>query len=461
MTPRVRPTIAVSLVYASTSVVWASYALLAVALPFRFQSLGLSVVQYGIAAAALALGMLVTESVWGVLSFRIANVRTVLVLGIAVALVYLAIGASNTFLMLVVSLGLLGALIIFQVPLMRWMALTALGPGTRGRGTGVYGLFSGAGLVVGTTLGPFLFVEYGFTVLTLAIVATYSAGVAMMVLLPWHQVTLPPRQPGFLRHLREVITRPFMLAAALVVLAFLSRALVWNFLQYYSVSLFHGTPPQAGYVIGAAQLTSLAAGAVLGTLVDRWGPARSAPFGFLLVTGGAFGTVVLVLVLGDGRRDDRPRGRAGMALCEPPSAGPGTRAVAVTGNRGRRLRVVRGLGALRGPDSAQRCVRGLRRLEHFPGRGRGRPRRRALLPSPTPHRPGATPRAQGRGTDQGVSVLWERGSNLLYGSLRARRSSMEVLARPLCRGAPMLQSRVREVSIGTGCVAAGLPRWAP
>lgn len=130
MTPRVRPTIAVSLVYASTSVVWASYALLAVALPFRFQSLGLSVVQYGIAAAALALGMLVTESVWGVLSFRIANVRTVLVLGIAVALVYLAIGASNTFLMLVVSLGLLGALIIFQVPLMRWMALTALGPGT-------------------------------------------------------------------------------------------------------------------------------------------------------------------------------------------------------------------------------------------------------------------------------------------------------------------------------------------
>lgn len=140
-------------------------------------------------------------------------------------------------------------------------------------------------------MGPFLFVEYGFTVLTLAIVATYSAGVAMMVLLPWHQVTLPPRQPGFLRHLREVITRPFMLAAALVVLAFLSRALVWNFLQYYSVSLFHGTPPQAGYVIGAAQLTSLAAGAVLGTLVDRWGPARSAPFGFLLVTGGAFGTL--------------------------------------------------------------------------------------------------------------------------------------------------------------------------
>ena len=288
--PGFRPTTALSLVYASSAVVWASYALLAVALPFRFQSLGLSVVQYGIAVAALALGMLVTETVWGVLAFRIGNVRTLLALGIAVTLVYLAIGVSDTFLTLAISLGLLGALIIFQVPLLRWMALTALGPGTGGRGTGIYGLFSGGGMVVGTTLGPLLFVEFGFAALMYLVVGTYAVGVALIVLLPWRRVALPPRQSGFVRHVREVVTQPFAFAASLVVLALLARTMVWNFLQYYSVSLFHGAPSQAGYVIGAAQGTSLVAGVVLGTLVDRWGPGRSVPFGFGLVVLGALGT---------------------------------------------------------------------------------------------------------------------------------------------------------------------------
>jgi len=289
--PSFRPSVAVSLVYASTAVTWASYALLAVALPFRFQSLGLSVVEYGVAIAALALGMLLTESVWGVLAFRVGNARTILGFGIASALVYVAIGVSTTFVTLAISLGLLGALFIFQVPLMRWMALTALGPGTGGRGTGLYGLFSGAGLVAGTALGPFIFVDFGFADLTVLIVASYAVGVALMVILPWHQVALPPQQSGFARHLRGVFTRPFAIVASLVILAFIAKSLVWNFLQYYSVFLFHGTPPEAGYVIGAAQTTSLLAGAALGILVDRWGPGRSTPFGFLLLALGAFGTL--------------------------------------------------------------------------------------------------------------------------------------------------------------------------
>ena len=282
----------VALVYASTALSWASYSLLIVVLPFRFQSLGLSVVQYGIAVAIFALGMLLTEGVWGVLAFRIGNVRTILFLGIVVALIYAAIGVSDSFLTLTVSLGLLGALGIFQVPLVRWMALTSLGPGTAGRGTGFFGLFTGVGLVLGTAIGPLIYVEFGFSALTLAVVAFYLVGLALIVLIPWRRVTLPPRQPGFVRHVREVAARPFLLAATMVVFAFVARALVSNFLQYYSVSLFHGTPSEAGYVIGAALGASLASGALLGTVVDRWGPARSAPFGFVLVTLGTFGTLL-------------------------------------------------------------------------------------------------------------------------------------------------------------------------
>ena len=288
---RLRPTSGLGLVYASTAVVMASYALLAVALPFRFQSLDLSVVQYGIALAVFALGMLLTESVWGMLAFRIGHAPTILGLGVLVAVVYLAIGFLTTFLTLTISLGLLGALVIFPVPLMRWMALTALGPGTGGRGTGIYGLFFGVGLVVGTTFGPFLFVQYGFEVLTGLIVASYAVGLGLMVLLPWGRVALPTHHPGFVSQVREVLTRPFALVSALVILSFLAMTLTTNFLQYYSVSLFGGTPADAGYVIGAARATSLVAGVVLGVLVDRWGPGRSAPVGFALLTLGAVGTL--------------------------------------------------------------------------------------------------------------------------------------------------------------------------
>jgi len=291
-TVHLRPTVVLGLVYASTSASWAAWALLAVILPFRFESLGLSVVQYGVAIAALALGMLLTESVWGALAFRIGKVRTIVALGAVVVVVYASIGFSTTFLALTVSLGLLGALYIFQVPLLRWMALTALGPGTSGRGTGIYGLSSGLGLVVGTTLGPLIYEGFGFSTLTVVVITVYVGSVAITVVLPWRRVHLPAQVPGFTRHLRSVFNRTFALAATLVVLAYLAKPLVWNFLQYYSVARFHGTPSEAGYVIGAAQGTSYLVGALLGILVDRFGPGRSVPFGFVLVTLGAIGTLI-------------------------------------------------------------------------------------------------------------------------------------------------------------------------
>lgn len=285
------PTVAVSLIYASNAVQWASWSLVSVVLPFRFQALGLSVVDYGVAIAILAFGMLLTEGFWGVLAFRLGNPRTIAVLGLVVAILYAVVGVSTTFVTLAVSLGLLGAVFIFEVPLMRWMALTALGPGTGGRGTGLYGLFSGAGIVAGTSLGPFIFVDYGFAFLIVLVIASYSVGVLLTVFLPWSEVSLPPRQPGVARQVRAVFDRPFVMVAMLVILAFTAKSLVWNFLQYYSVSLFQGTTSEAGFVIGAAQGVSLIAGVVLGILVDRWGPGRSAPFGFVLLTLGAFGTL--------------------------------------------------------------------------------------------------------------------------------------------------------------------------
>jgi MFS family permease len=96
-----------------------------------------------------------------------------------------------------------------------------------------------------------------------------------------------------------------------VVLYFVTSSLTINFLQYYSVDLFHGTPTDAGYVIGAARGTALFAGFFLGPLVDRWGASRVSPAGFLLMVEGVLGTLfsasysemvaaTLVLAVGSG-----------------------------------------------------------------------------------------------------------------------------------------------------------------
>ena len=286
-----RQMVVVSLVYSSTAVVWCSYALLSVALPFRFEALHLSVVQYGIAIAVFALGMLFTESVWGLLAFRMGDPRTVLGLGVVVALLYLAIGFATTFVALTVLLGFLGALSIFPVPLFRWMAAMAGGPGTSGAGTGRYGLFFGVGTAIGAALGAFLYVSIGFESLVFVIVATYAVGLGLMELLPWKEVPLPRSEPGTLSQVRRVLRAPFLWVAGLVVLDFVAYTLISNFLQFYSVSTFHGTPAGAGYVIGLARVTLVVAGFLLGASTDRYGPIRTVPMGFLLLTAGTLGTL--------------------------------------------------------------------------------------------------------------------------------------------------------------------------
>lgn len=289
--PGVRRSTVVGLVYASSVFIWASYSVLAVSLPFRFQDLGLSVVQYGVAVGALALGMLVTESVWGALAFRIGSLWTVVGLGVGVALVYVAIDLSTSFLALTVSLAAFGALVIFAVPLFRWMALSAGGPGTEGAGTGRYGLFFGSGMVAGSALGPFLYVAVGFGWLMVTVLATYAVGLALMAALPWREARLPRSEPGTFSQMRRVLGFPFLFVAGLAVLSYLTFTLVINFLQIYSVSTFHGTEADAGYVIGFARATILAAGFLLGASVDRFRPLRTVPFGFLLMALGAFGTL--------------------------------------------------------------------------------------------------------------------------------------------------------------------------
>ena len=277
-------------VYLSTVCSMFSYAILVVVLPFRFESLGLSLVDYGLALAIYALGMLVTEGLWGAAAFRLGRPRPLLALGGAVGVVIVAIGLSRSFVELALTLGVYGGLVVFPVPLGRWLALTAGGPGTSGRGTGRYVFFFGIGLALGSALGPALYATLGFFFVAMLSLAAFAASVVLLAFLPWERAGLPPRSAGLFAQMPRVFTRHFAVCATLVSLAYLAFTMPSNFLQYYSVGLFHGTGAESGVVIGALRATQMVAGFLLGSQVDRFGPSRSVPFGFLVLAAGAAGT---------------------------------------------------------------------------------------------------------------------------------------------------------------------------
>jgi MFS family permease len=288
------PRAAVQRVYLSTTLWMVAYAFVIVALPFRFMALGLSVFAYGTVLAVYAVGMLATEGVWGSLAFRLGDPRVVFGLGAALSLTYLTLGLVGSYPALLLTLLAFGILVVFPVPFCRWLSLTARGPGQEATGTGRYGLFVGAGLVVGASLGPLLYVVLGY--LYLAVVAAGISVVATTVFatIRWDELPIPPSTGGARRELRDLLHRPFLAVAGLVATYYLCFCLTTNFLQYYSVSLFGGTPTESGFAIGAARAVTVVAGFVLGPSVDRWSPARSAPLGFALLAVGALGTFAAV-----------------------------------------------------------------------------------------------------------------------------------------------------------------------
>lgn len=277
----------VDLVYLSTLGTWAAYALLIVVLPFRFQQLGLSVVEYGGALAAYAFGTLVTEGLWGFLAFRIGSARSLGVLGACTTAAMLALGFTRSFVAISLLLGVYGALVVYSTPLIRWLGMNAVEGRSASRGLGRLGLFFGIGLSAGTAAGPLLYSVGGFWLNVALGSALFAASTVPLLLVPWDRLPLPTARSPVQISLGALFERRFVVATFLVVLYFVVYTLVTNFLQYYSIGLFHGSLDAAGYVIGAARAASLLAGLLVGPAVDRWGAERAAPLGFALLAAGA------------------------------------------------------------------------------------------------------------------------------------------------------------------------------
>jgi MFS family permease len=273
--------------YTATAFWGISVGLVSATLPFRFEQLGLSVFAYGVTLSVYAAGMIPTESLWGVVAFRLGRPPIIIAIGTVVGGATLLLAYARSFPEFLVAEVILGAFGVYLAPLLRWVSFTYGGPGSEGTGTGRWSSVFGLGIAVGLTMGPAGFVAFGFRDVAFGSLAALVIAVAAAAMLPWLLVALPPVTRGRGLALRAVATRPFLLAVGLVLITFIAMTFTTNFLQYYSTLLFGGSTSDAGYVLGAARLVSVSAALLLGTVVDRWGPSRSIPAGFgLLFVGG-------------------------------------------------------------------------------------------------------------------------------------------------------------------------------
>jgi MFS family permease len=289
-TPHTSPKGVQRYLYAATAFWGVSIGLISATLPFRFEQLGLPVLEYGVALSVYAAAMIPTESLWGALAFRLGRPRILIAIGAVVCGATLLLGYARSFPLILLAEVLLGAFGVYLAPVLRWVSFTHGGPGSEGTGTGRWSSAFGLGIAVGLALGPVGFVTVGFLDVAIESVAVFAVAVAAAALLPWSRVSLPSKEPGRRFVVRDVATRPFLIAVVLVVITFTAMTFTSNFLQYYSTVLFGGTASDAGFVLGAARLVSLATAFLLGTLVDRWGPARSIPAGFGLLLAGGLAT---------------------------------------------------------------------------------------------------------------------------------------------------------------------------
>jgi MFS family permease len=276
--------------YASTSFWGISVGLLSGTLPFRFEQLGLPIFEYGLTLSVYAASMLPTESLWGAVAFRLGRPSILIALGVVAGGATLLLGYAHTFPMILGAEVVLGAVGVYLAPVLRWVSFTYGGPGSEGTGTGRWSSMYGLGIAVGLAIGPVGFVAFGFRDVAFESLGMLAVSVAAAAALPWARVALPQAVRGRGLALKTVATRPFLIAIGLVVIMFTGMTFTTNFLQYYSTVLFGGTTSDAGYVLGAARLVSLAAAFLLGTLVDRWGARRSIPAGFLLMLLGGLAT---------------------------------------------------------------------------------------------------------------------------------------------------------------------------
>ncbi len=275
------------------TVLWGvSIGLWSVSLPFRFEQLGLPVVEYGVTLSVYAAGMLLTESVWGLLAFRLGRAGRIGAIGLVVGAATLGLGLSTTFGAFLAALAVLGAVGVYLAPLQRWVSLSYRGPGSEGSGTGRWSSTFGLGLAVGAALGALSFVKVGFLAVSEVSLLFLAGAVVAAMALPWRDAALPRPRLEVRSTVRRLATRPFLVALCLVGLTFMAYTFATNFLQYYSTVLFGGTASEAGYVLGAGRIVALVAAFLLGTVVDRWGAARSIPLGFVLLLAGGIGTWV-------------------------------------------------------------------------------------------------------------------------------------------------------------------------
>ena len=254
-------------------------------MPLYVKSLGIGAVQWGVLAAAYALGMFLVEWVWGSLSDTRDRRRLLLVSTFSMSVMFILFTVHAlipVFIVLELLAGVMGV---------------AVGPTTRAyvsdeSPSGSLGLFASLwwaafmlGQVIGPILGSFVAQAWSFEY------SFYASSVLSIIMLLFVLVSLPnadkherkKRQTGVISGLRQVLgLRSARALFACAILVFVGRALVIDFLPLYASSVVRMSTLQVGILLALMSGTQLVSMPVLGWASDRFGRGRTAFLSYLL-----------------------------------------------------------------------------------------------------------------------------------------------------------------------------------
>lgn len=258
-------------------------------MPLYVDSLGINIIGWSVLVAVQAVGMFVSEWVWGSLGDRTDRRLLMLVSLLSMSLLSVLYTFSQLIPFFIVLQFVTGVLFVAIGPLTRSYVSDASPQQSIGLYASLWWFFYALGRVIGPILGTFIAQAWSYAYAFWA-TSIISILLAAFVLISFPNEKRPHEQvkPSLVAGLKRVLSRRsarlLFLSTAFI---FMGRALTSSYLPLYASQEIKMSTVDVGILFAAVSAAQLVAMPVVGWLSDRFGRKRTALVG-LVVTSGLF-----------------------------------------------------------------------------------------------------------------------------------------------------------------------------
>ena len=254
-------------------------------MPLYIQSLGIGAMEWGVLAAAWALGMFLAEWVWGSLSDTVDRRRLMLTSALSTSVLFALFTVRALIPVFIVLELLYGALSVAIGPTTRSYVANESPEKSIGLYASLWWTFFMLGQVIGPILGSFIAQTLSFHY---SFYASSILSIALAFFILWsfpidEKSREKGRNPSILSGLRLVLnSRAARLLFLSAVLVFVGRSLIIDFLPLYAGGVIRMSILQVGILLASISGTQLVSMPALGWISDRFGRKRTAVLSYTL-----------------------------------------------------------------------------------------------------------------------------------------------------------------------------------